>query len=396
MTKIYVVRHAEAEGNLYRRVQGCYDGQVSPLGRIQLQALAERFRSIQIDAIYSSDLTRAVVTAGAIAETHGLPIITTPALREVYMGIWEDRPWGNVTYDDPEGYQHFSKDPDRWSVDGCEPFPALAKRITGAVAAIASRHDGQTIVVASHGMAIRTLLSAVMGIRSEDISVMPHGDNTSVSLLTYDGTSLHVEYHNDNSHLGAEYSTFAKQTWWKTSSGIDYNNLRFVPISECGGRDLYVSCYRDAWIYAHGSDSGFMPELYWQSALRHIKKHPEAVMAGLCNDETAGIIDLDIERAASDGVGWISLCYIAPEYRGQRMAVQLIGHAVSLYKALGRKCLRLHVSELNSHAIDIYTHYGFERIGCKSGVSSSVYLMEKPLFFNEPAFDMAAPLEGTL
>ncbi|MCM1149955.1 MAG: histidine phosphatase family protein, partial [Butyricicoccus sp.] len=41
MTKIYLIRHAEAEGNIYRRAHGWYDGRVSAKGRRQIDALAE-------------------------------------------------------------------------------------------------------------------------------------------------------------------------------------------------------------------------------------------------------------------------------------------------------------------------------------------------------------------
>ena len=44
MTKIYLIRHAEAEGNLYRRIQGRWDGSITPLGLQQIDALAQRFR----------------------------------------------------------------------------------------------------------------------------------------------------------------------------------------------------------------------------------------------------------------------------------------------------------------------------------------------------------------
>ena len=58
MTDIYLIRHAEAEGNLYRRAHGQYDSNLTTLGRRQLLPLAERFRDIPIDALYSSDLVR--------------------------------------------------------------------------------------------------------------------------------------------------------------------------------------------------------------------------------------------------------------------------------------------------------------------------------------------------
>ena len=119
MTQIYLIRHAEAEGNLYRRVQGHYDGDITERGRKQIDKLAERFRDIHLDALYSSDLRRAVTTASAITRYHDLPLITTPRLREVAMGCWEDRPWGEVEYP-REQLVHFNCDPENQDVEGCE------------------------------------------------------------------------------------------------------------------------------------------------------------------------------------------------------------------------------------------------------------------------------------
>ena len=65
MTKIYLIRHAEAEGNLYRRIQGHWDGSITPLGLQQIDALAQRFRREHIDALYCSDLSRAKQLAQA-------------------------------------------------------------------------------------------------------------------------------------------------------------------------------------------------------------------------------------------------------------------------------------------------------------------------------------------
>ena len=86
MTQIYLVRHAEAEGNLYRRIHGHYDSLITDLGYRQIAALAHRFESIHVDAVYSSDLFRTRTTAGAIYKPKGLPLVTRKALREVSMG----------------------------------------------------------------------------------------------------------------------------------------------------------------------------------------------------------------------------------------------------------------------------------------------------------------------
>ena len=66
MTTVYLIRHAEAEGNYYRRIQGHWDGQITALGMRQIDALAERMRDVPINAVYASDLSRTQTTAQAI------------------------------------------------------------------------------------------------------------------------------------------------------------------------------------------------------------------------------------------------------------------------------------------------------------------------------------------
>ena len=56
MTTIYLVRHAEAEGNLYRIAHGHYNSCITDdRGCRQIRALAERFRDVPVDAVYASD-----------------------------------------------------------------------------------------------------------------------------------------------------------------------------------------------------------------------------------------------------------------------------------------------------------------------------------------------------
>ena len=53
VTKVYLIRHAEAEGNLYRRIHGWYDSLITENGYRQIAALQERFREVHVDAVYS-------------------------------------------------------------------------------------------------------------------------------------------------------------------------------------------------------------------------------------------------------------------------------------------------------------------------------------------------------
>ena len=66
MTTLYLIRHAEAEGNAYRRIDGWYNSLITPNGLLQIEALRRRFEPIQIDACYASNLYRTCKTASAI------------------------------------------------------------------------------------------------------------------------------------------------------------------------------------------------------------------------------------------------------------------------------------------------------------------------------------------
>ena len=61
MTTVYLIRHAEAEGNLYRIAHGQYDGLITDRGYQQLRVLKKRFDGVPIDAVYSSDLFRSCI-----------------------------------------------------------------------------------------------------------------------------------------------------------------------------------------------------------------------------------------------------------------------------------------------------------------------------------------------
>ena len=83
MTTLYLIRHAEAEGNAYRRIDGWYNSLITPNGLLQIEALRRRFEPIQIDACYASDLYRTCKTASAIYVPKALELHTDPRLREV-------------------------------------------------------------------------------------------------------------------------------------------------------------------------------------------------------------------------------------------------------------------------------------------------------------------------
>ena len=377
MTRVYLIRHGEAEGNLYRRAQGHYEANITPKGHRQIAALAERFKDIHIDALYSSDLRRTQITAGAITKYHELPMILEPQLREVCLGEWEDEPWGNLSRDFPEAMTNFNDDPESWTAPGAESFKHLGERMMAAVKRLAAAHDGQTIACVSHGMAIRTLLSDILGVPSKEIRRLPHGDNTSVSLLEIEGDEIKVIFYNDASHLEGDLSTFARQSWWRKPGLHDQDNVCFRLLDPSAEPELYTEFYAEAWRAVHGSLAGFEPGLYLASARRRYAEDKRSIAVILRGEEIVGLTELDTHRGRDEGYGWISLCCVKEAHRRSLLGVQLLGHAVSVFRRLGYKSIRLSVFPGNKAAIGFYTANDLVKIGETEGVFGNLDVMEK-------------------
>ena len=378
MTQIYLVRHAEAEGNLYRRIHGWYDSLITDMGYRQIAALAQRFQPIHVDAVYSSDLFRTKTTAGAIYKPKGLELVTRKSLREVSMGVWEDDTWGGVARTDAQQLAWFNATDRRWGVAGGETFQGLRERMSASIRQIAHNHPGQTVVIASHGTAIRNALAEFQNISIEDSAQMAHSDNTAVSLLEFDGDRVRVVFHDDASHLPEEISTFAKQKWWKQDTGsLADANMWFRPMDLEREGDLYRQCRGEAWLNIHGSWDHYDGEGFYRDALHQSRHDRRSVVCAMLGDEMVGLIQMDLGRDADKGVGYIPFVYMFPHHRKRGLGVQLIGQAVSTYRPLGRTYLRLRCAPDNLVAQRFYKRYGFRKVAEAEGTRVPLDIMEK-------------------
>ena len=99
-------------------------------------------------------------------------------------------------------------------------------------------------------------------------------------------------------------------------------------------------------------------------------------------DLVAGLVQLDPERYAQDNAGYIPFCYIIPELRDKGLGAQLLGHAVSIYRPMGRDKLRLRCAPYNDPAQHFYTKHGFVKIGEETNSRVPLDIMEKSIGFD--------------
>jgi len=352
LTKIYLIRHAEAEGNIYRRAHGHYNGLVSDRGFTQMEHLRKRFEGELINAIYSSDLLRASTTATALSLPRGLPVSETEMLREVGMGVWEDTAWGDIAYLYSDMSDKFSNDPARWSVSGSETYDNVKKRMYCFITETAKKHDSATIVFFSHGFAIRAFMCFLEGIASYETYKMPYCDNTAVALINYDKGAFKVEYHSDNSHLSDENSTLAHQMWWRKDMKEVNENLRFMPLNEVCSDDL-LRIFR-----AKAGERACVDKQY----------------AAFLMDEPVGIVGIDEKKEYMRNIGWMSYIHIVPANRNKGYGTQLLGLAISIFRKQKREKLRIELPS-GSPGIIFMNKRGFRAID----VTDTICLMEKDI-----------------
>lgn len=380
MTTIYLIRHAQADGNLYRRCQAWYDGLITPVGYQQIDALEQRFRETHFDAVYSSDLFRTMTTAKAIYRSHNLPLHTDPMLREIGSGCWEDKPWGELLRTDRSSLLAFWRCDPAWHVEGSETFQDVQLRFDSAVRRIAVSHPNQTIAIFAHGCIIRSTLAYWLGLPLEQIRQIPHGDNTSVSKLEYSENQINVCWYNDISHLSGELAHAphpAAESDEATAEGIERASLYFQPLDLPNAQNAYLKARENAWIFSHGTINGFDGAAFLSDAMSCFSYSPNSVLSASLAGKSAGILQMDFQAEAELSVGRIPFVYMEPDIRDHGLGVQLLGQAVSTYRALGRRYLRLRCAPENEYAQHFYKKYGFYKIGEEPGGNGYLDTLEK-------------------
>jgi broad specificity phosphatase PhoE len=162
VTRLLLWRHGQTAWNAAGRVQGQLDTELSDVGRGQAEAAAARLAGYHPDLLIASDLRRAVDTAAALAAPTGLAVSYDVRLRERHHGVWQGLAGSEIAERWPDECR-------RWRAGlpvpglGLEDLDDVGKRMVDALQDAAGRAPGGTIVLVSHGAAIRRAVIAMLG-----------------------------------------------------------------------------------------------------------------------------------------------------------------------------------------------------------------------------------------
>lgn len=200
VTTLYLVRHGETEGSGVKRYHGSMDVPLSERGirqvrdasiliRRYLKTLSASQRSSylreihrashadsgsgtkdeRLQAVYCSDLRRAVKSAEIVAESYALNVVVIPQLRERSFGIWEGMTFTEIKETYPSEFESWAGDPLQYSPPGGESTLEVKERVCRALDMILRNHPEENIAIVAHGGVNRIILCHLLGIPLENI-----------------------------------------------------------------------------------------------------------------------------------------------------------------------------------------------------------------------------------
>jgi len=182
---LYLIRHGESTSNVHKTFTGQQDAPLTDLGHKQADAICRYFLGIHIDRIYASDLSRAFETARPLSMVSRVPIKKNTAFREINGGQWEYKKFAELTDLYPEDYALWRSDLRNARPTGGESIREISKRVCDEVDRIAKIHPDETVVIATHALPIRVMLSNWLAGGVEEIGRIDWVPNASITKVAY-------------------------------------------------------------------------------------------------------------------------------------------------------------------------------------------------------------------
>lgn len=193
METLFLMRHGETAWNHQKRVMGRLEIPLNRQGNVQARRVAKLLPDLEVRAIYSSPLKRALDTAIILAGSENLTVETDANLTEVAFGRWEGHLFDELIRDD--AYHRFLKNPLTAVVPGGETIPGVQKRGLRAVRRGSREYPNGRLLFVSHGDVIRAILCHYLRVPLGNFRRL-RIDNGSLSAIEIDGSWAEVKFVN--------------------------------------------------------------------------------------------------------------------------------------------------------------------------------------------------------
>lgn len=156
--QLVFLRPGETDWNRMERWQGTVAVPLNEMGRAQAERAAQYIRNTGMNALYTSDLQRALQTAQIIADAIGLQPIQDARLRERAVGIWQGLTRQEIASWYPDEYAQLQADPENYRIPGGESRRDVRERVQSFMTDLFAREQSEVVGILSHTTAMRLLL----------------------------------------------------------------------------------------------------------------------------------------------------------------------------------------------------------------------------------------------
>lgn len=204
MGKLILIRHGETEKNICNGLHALNDPEkLNETGRKQMEMTAIRLKRLSPSKIYSSKEKRALESARILSDFLHIPVKEIDGIQERNWGVFTGKPWEEVKRIlDPmtlnERYHYVPQ--------GGESWETFEHRLIEAMTKIVNDNTEETVVVVTHGGAIRALMPFLLGVPKEE-SFKYDPDNASLTIFDFDENGFTKVIADDTAHLVSETPT---------------------------------------------------------------------------------------------------------------------------------------------------------------------------------------------
>jgi len=190
MTRIYLVRHGQTAWNKEEIFRGRTDVPLNETGLREAQLAGEYFREMEIHAIYSSPLLRALETAQKIAEVQRLEVRSLQGIIDMCFGEWEGQSLKDVQEKDGQRFQQWKNEPHLVKIPGGETLDDVRDRAMAVLEKTIKSHSGKTLLFVSHRVVNKVILCSILGL-----------DNSHFWQIGQDTTAINLIQHRDGKYV---------------------------------------------------------------------------------------------------------------------------------------------------------------------------------------------------
>tara|TARA_Y100000590_G_scaffold217124_1_gene245860 strand:- start:249 stop:866 length:618 start_codon:yes stop_codon:yes gene_type:complete len=189
---IILLRHGQADNNIKKILAGRTPGiNLTEQGREQAEQAGEMLKALNISAIYSSPIDRAMQTAEIVGKHCGVEPISDDRLIELDMGKFTMVPYNEIFEKHGNVFLKFYEGSLEISHNGVESFAEVQKRIFDMMDFVKNEHKEQNVVLVTHMDPIKAIIGKVLSLQPEILFQLIIA-NASLNVIKYDDQNYYL------------------------------------------------------------------------------------------------------------------------------------------------------------------------------------------------------------